>query len=250
MCGNFWKDPVGTITGSAKAEDAQKAATEAAKSSAQKALDAQQKNFDLVQSQEDPYRQLGATNASSLQSMLSGGYNMQASPSAQYALGQGTKAINSNLQARGLEGNATQQLGQLSGSTAANDYQNRFNQLLSATQIGQNAVAQTGASVNALNSNIQNNANTQSSIAQSGAQNLGHIYTGAADALLGLAGGAAGALTGGFGGFSGLLGGGAAGNTSQFSTAGNASGIAGASSGAEGYNYNPSTGNYSWNTTP
>lgn len=248
MCGNFWSDPVGTITGSAKAEDAQKAATATARSDAQKALDAQQKNFDLVQTQESPYRQLGADNAGSLQKMLSGGYDMQASPSAQYALGQGTKAINSNLQARGLEGNATQQLGQLSGSTAATDYQNRFQQLLAATQVGQNAVAQTGSNVNALNSNIQNNANVQAGIAQSGAQNLGSLYTGASNALLGLAGGAAGALTGGFSGFGGLLGG-AAGNTSQFSTAGNAANIAGASSGPNGYSYDSATGNYNWNTT-
>jgi hypothetical protein len=147
------------ISSNANAKAANKA-TDAQLSAQQQ----QQANFNLVQGQEAPYRQLGEQNIPELQKMLSGGYDMKASPSAQYAMTQGTRSINSALGARGLEGTAVQQLGQLSSQTAANDYQNRFNQLLSATNIGSNAVAMTGSGVNNLNNNLQ-----------AGAGNLGNI---------------------------------------------------------------------------
>jgi hypothetical protein len=185
-----------SAVGSSNAANAQNNATASEAQTEANALAQQQQNFNLVQGQEAPYRQLGTQNIGSLQNMLSGGYNMQQSPSAQYAMQQGTKGINSNLQARGEEGNAVQQLGQLSSSTAASDYQNRFNQLLSATNIGSNAVAMTGSGVNSLNANTQSGANTQSALTGSAAGNLSNIYTGAANTQTGLIGGAAGLLSG------------------------------------------------------
>ncbi len=179
-------------SGTQSAVNAQNNATLTQAQTQQNAQNQQQANFNLVQGQEAPYRQLGSDNVGSLQQMLSGGYNMQQSPSAQYAMQQGTKSINSNMQARGLEGNAVQQLGQLSSSTAASDYSNRFNQLLAATNIGSNAVAMTGSGVNSMNSNLQSGANTQSGLLQSAAGNLGSLATGSANTESNLMMGAAG----------------------------------------------------------
>jgi len=173
---------IGAILGS----DSNKQAASTAQATQLSAQNQEEANFNTVQGQEAPYRSLGTTNLPGLQDMLSGNYNMQASPSATYAMNQGTKTINSNLQARGLEGNAVTQLGQLSSSTAASDYQTRFQDLLSATNIGSNAVAMTGSGANSLNANLQSGANTTSEIqAQTGMANSG-VIGGAAGNVNGL----------------------------------------------------------------
>ena len=207
-------------SGANSAANAQNNATATEAQTQANALAQQQNNFNLVQGQEAPYRQLGTQNIGSLQSMLSGGYNMQASPSAQYAMTQGTKGINSNLQARGEEGNAVQQLGQLSSSTAAQDYQNRFSNLLAATNIGSNAVAMTGSGANSLNANTQSGANTTNSLMQSAAGNLSNIATGQANTQSGLLGGAAGLLGGAAGQLSGYLNGANSGSGTGYGTTG------------------------------
>lgn len=179
-----------------KSAEAQKAATASTADIQNKALDLQQKNFNLVQGQEAPYRAIGEKGVAELSKMLSGGYNMQESPSAKYAMQQGTKSINANLGARGLEGNAVQQLGQLSSSTAASDYSNRFNQLLAATNIGTSAVAGTASSAASLGQAAQSGANTQTSALQSAAGNLGSIYSNAGNQTANIIGSSAGTAVG------------------------------------------------------
>ena len=230
-----WIGSIVSSVGSAgAAEDAeynQNLRTVAAIQAQDRALAQQQGNFQLLQSQYAPYRQLGTQNIPELQKMLSGGYDMQASPSAQYAMTQGTKAINANLQARGLEGNAVNQLGQLARSTAASDYSNRFNQLLAETNIGSNAVAMTGSGLNSLNAGIQSGANTTGNLLQANAGNIGNIMMSNANTQAGLIGGAAGNIGSGI---SSLLG-----NYFNSNNAGNFSGMSYSPGwGGGGYTYN------------
>lgn len=119
----------------------------------------QQNNFEGVQQQFAPYRNVGESAVKPFQDLLSGNYNVEASPSGKYALQQGSRAINSSLQARGLEGNAVQQLGQLHSGVAATDYQNRFSNLLSALNVGTSAAAGQGSAAGQMNANIQSGAN-------------------------------------------------------------------------------------------
>jgi hypothetical protein len=193
----------------------------------------QQANFNTVQTQEAPYRQLGEKNIGSLQQMISGGYDMKQSPSAQYALSEGTKSINSNLQARGLEGNAVQQLGQMSSSTAAQDYQNRFSQLLAATNIGSNAVSMTGSGANSLNASTQSGANAMTAALGAGAANSSNIAMGNAAALNNIGGGMSGAAAG--------VGGKLLGN---YASTGNWLGASGAASGETIDGYSAATSSY------
>jgi hypothetical protein len=167
----------------------------------------QQKNFDLLQTQESSYRGVGEAAVDPFKQMLNGGYNMQQSPSAAYAMQQGTKQINNSLQTRGLEGNAVQQMGQLGSGVAAADYQTRFGNLLNALNVGTAANAGTASAVNNSNSNLQSGANTVTGANTAAAGQLGNtamqnginqqnIIGGAAGQLSGIASNMAGANSG------------------------------------------------------
>jgi hypothetical protein len=154
----------------------------------------QQKNFDLLQTQEAPYRGIGTAAVDPFTKMLTGGYNMQESPSAKYAMQQGQKQINSALQTKGLEGNAVAQLGQLSSQVAANDYQTRFNNLLNALNVGTSAVAGTASSTASSNANLQSGANALTAANTAAAGNLSNIAMQNSGTQAGIIGAAAGQL--------------------------------------------------------
>ena len=172
-----------------------------------KSLAAQKSNFDLIQGQNAPYRGVGEAAIDPFKKMLAGGYTMEESPAAKYAMMQGTKQINNAMQSRGIEGGAVQRLGELGSGVAANDYQQRFNNLLSALNVGTSANAGTASATNSMNGAIQNGANSNVSSIMSGMGSNVSSNNAAAGAM-GAAAGNMGAANAGY--YSGL--GGAASN--------------------------------------
>lgn len=153
---------IGAVMGSDAQTEAANTAAEAQKSAQQ----VQKEIYNQQRSDFEPFRQVGVGAISDYQKMLNGGYNMQESPAAKYALQQGTKSMNRNLAARGLSGsgNAAQRLSELSSGIAASDYQNQYNRLADALKLG------TGAS-----SAMSQASNTYGSQVGQGAANLGNL---------------------------------------------------------------------------
>lgn len=176
---------VGAVLGSDATESAANTAAAATKDAAtisaeaqQKALEFQKQAYEETQKRWEPYRAFGERGLSAMDKLLYGGYDMRESPSAQYALTQGTRALSRQLAARGNLGGGTaaQRLGELSSGIAASDYNTRYNQLLNAIQTGTGAVAGTGAAGTTLGGQMQ-----------AGASNLGNIATGAGNTLADIA---------------------------------------------------------------
>jgi hypothetical protein len=168
----------GSVGGAIDASNAQTDAAKANAATANQSLAVQQQiNTDNLNQQKDLYNQdvarnkpfydTGVTANANLDKMVNGGYNVQQSPAAQYALKQGTKSLNRNLAARGLlgSGNAAQRLSELSSGVAANDYNQQYSRLLDQVKIGTGASASTGAASQTLGGQIgQNSANMTNAV--------------------------------------------------------------------------------------
>lgn len=153
----------------------------------QQALDEQKKIYEATQGQWAPYRAAGEKGLSAMDKLLYGGYDMKESPSAQYALTQGNRALTRQMAARGNLGGGTaaQRLGELSSGIAASDYNNRYNQLLNSIQTGSGAVSGTGSAGTVLGNQMQagvgdarSAANSLGNIAMQQGQQTASLYSG------------------------------------------------------------------------
>lgn len=142
-----------------------------------RALDEQKKIYEETQQRWEPYRAAGEKGLSAMDKLLYGGYNMEESPSAKYALTQGNRALSRQMAARGSlgGGSAAQRLAELSSGIAASDYNNRYNQLLNAIQTGSGAVAGTGNAGTVFGNQMQSGANSQGNIATNAGNSLANI---------------------------------------------------------------------------
>lgn len=192
---------IGAITGSDAQESAANSAANATQAASKTNADAimyatdrsiaaqekanaqQQANFEKLQAQEAPYRGVGEAAVKPFTDLLTKPYDIEASPSAKYAMEMGTRQINNALQSRGLEGNAVQRLGELGAGVAANDYQTRFSNLLNALNVGTAANAGTTSATNSLNTNLGNSANAMGNALMTGATGAAASNTAAAGAL-------------------------------------------------------------------
>lgn len=171
---------------------------------------------------EQPYQDLGATSAGSLNSLLQKGFQAPtaaqaaATPGEQFQMQQGTAAINENAAANGtlLSGNtgvALENYGQGLGSTA---YQNTYNDALNTYMANYNTLqggtntglSSTGQLASANQASASNTANIDLTSGQQQAAQLNNAaaarasgYLGKASAYSTMAGGIAGGLTGGLG---------------------------------------------------
>jgi hypothetical protein len=192
-----WSSVVSTVVGAGasyySAKKASKAQQEASQAGINATNDASGTNLAIYNQQrkdQEPFRQAGLRSLADFQRMLSGGYNMQASPAAQYASQQGTRSLNRQLAARGGlgGGNAAQRLAELNSGIAANDWNNQYTRLLDALKLG------TGAS-SAMGQAGQNYASGQQGIANSLAGLYGQQGESKASLYAGLPGMIGNALT-------------------------------------------------------
>lgn len=163
-------DPFGPISDlfgdgpASKAANAQNAATQAQTTTANNALDEQRKIYEEEVARNKPFYDAGVAANVKLNDLSANGYDMKESPSAQYALTQGTRSLNRQLAARGLlgSGNASQRLSELSSGIAANDYNTEYNRkygaLLDQVKISTGASNSAGAASQALSNNVGQNS--------------------------------------------------------------------------------------------
>ena len=120
-----------------------------AQSKAQKrAIAAEQAMFERQVALQEPWRQAGMGALSDLRSLLSNPQSIEESPAYQFRVGEGQKALERNLSARGnmLSGSALKELTRYGQGMASDEYQNQFNRLASLAGIGQAATnTMTGA---------------------------------------------------------------------------------------------------------
>lgn len=159
-------------------------------------LDEQKAIYEATQKQWEPYRAAGEKGLSAMDKLLYGGYDMKESPSAQYALTQGNRALTRQMAARGNLGGGTaaQRLSELSSGIAASDYNNRYNQLLNAIQTGSGAVAGTGNAGTVFGNQLQSGANAQGNFATNAGNNLANIAMNQGQQTASLYGGLGGAV--------------------------------------------------------
>lgn len=112
----------------------------------QQIYDDQMRRYEAQIRRNEPYYRMGTRAISPIQQMVYGGYKMEQSPAAKYAMQQGTRTLNRQLAARGLlgSGNASQRLGELSSGIAANDYNTQYQRLLDQIKIGTGASSEAG----------------------------------------------------------------------------------------------------------
>lgn len=236
---SFVSSLVGGILGSGAANDAASVESQAAaKAQAlelqnqQAAQTSQATATSTNQANEAPYQALGSSSAGKLQSLVSNGFTAptlaqaEQTPGYQFALQQGTQALNKSAAANGTlmtgsQGTALQQYGQGLGeqnyqqvyNNALNNYMTNYGTLLGATNVGQQSVQEQGQLGQA---GAQNLANVDLTGAQQQALQLNNAaaarasgYLGSANAWGTAAGGMAAGAAGLFGDVAqGLSGGG------------------------------------------
>jgi hypothetical protein len=103
-----------------------------------------------------PFYDLGVESIPQMKNMVSGNYDMNASPAARYELKQGSTALNRQLAARGLlgSGNAAHRLAELSSGVAAKDYNDQYNRILDQIKVGTGSAAAAGNASNTYNSAV------------------------------------------------------------------------------------------------
>lgn len=167
---SFVSNIVGGVLGANAAGNAASAEVQGAKEAQgleyqnqQDALNMQKGVWSGTQSAESPYQSLGSTSANSLRDLLSKGFSapnpndVASTPEYQFALGQGTNAIDQNAAANGtlMSGNtgvALQKYGQGLASTTYNDayqhalgsYMANLQGLTTGTQAGLTSTGQLG----------------------------------------------------------------------------------------------------------
>lgn len=201
---------IGGILGSNAASNAGAAESAGAQAAQQEekqnqtnAVNAQQTALGNVTSAEQPYQQLGSTSANALTDLLRGGFvapnpnDVASTPEYQFALAQGTHAIDENAAANGtlLSGNTGVALENYGQGLASEQYQNAYNNalstymanvnpLLSATGEGLSSTGQlTGANL----TTAGNTANIDLTSAQQQALQLNNAANARASGYLGSA---------------------------------------------------------------
>lgn len=199
---------VGGIMGSGAANDAASVEEQGAHQAQQtieknqtNAVDAQQTALGNVTAAEQPYQDLGKTSANNLTSLLAKGFaapnpnDVASTPEYQFALSQGTDAINKDAAARGtlLSGNtgkALEDYGQGLASTqyqqayqdALSTYMSNYQSLLGGSNMGLNSTAQlTGANL----TSAGNTANIDMRSAEEIAQQQNNAAAARAQGILG-----------------------------------------------------------------
>lgn len=135
-----------------------------------------QKQVDLQQ----PWRDTGIGALSDLRSLMSDPSKLQDSAAYQFRLGEGQKAAERNLAARGgtLGGGALRELTRYGQGMASDEFTNQFNRLASLAGIGQSA---TNATSNAIGNYAQAGSNAITGMGNINASS----YQGAANAISG-----------------------------------------------------------------
>lgn len=191
------------ITGKGAAEKQLKANQNAINQNAASQLELDNRMYNDSVARQQPFYDTGVKANAARDRMINGGYDMSASPAAQYQLTQGTKSLNRQLAARGLlgSGNAAQRFADLSSGIAANDYNQQYQRLTDQINAGTGAAQSQNAASNQLgslgNQAYQNQANAT---VQNG-NNRASLYTNMSPLKIGMdAAGAAGSLMSGMGG--------------------------------------------------
>lgn len=184
---------VGGIMGSGAANDAasvEERGAQQAQSTIQKnqanAVSGENQALSNITGLEQPYQTVGSTSANNLTSLLAKGFtapnpnDVASTPEYQFALSQGTDAINKDAAARGTlmsgntgkaledygQGLASQQY-QQSYQDALNTYLTNYQSLLGGTDVGSNSTARLGgANLNIAGTNSQIDMNAANQIAQ------------------------------------------------------------------------------------
>jgi hypothetical protein len=170
----------GLLSGSAT----KKAAAEAA-AALRYATDEAKRQYNDTVKRFQPYTEVGTNALDDYQKMLYGGYDMQESPAAQYQLTQGTKAMNRALASRGLSGSgsAVNRLTELNSSIAATDWNNQYNRLLQAINIGTSATAGQASASGTYTNAVTQGAQGLANVATNQGNQLSSIYSNAVNNL-------------------------------------------------------------------
>jgi hypothetical protein len=182
-----WSSVVSTVVGAGASYYSAKKASEAQQEASQQGINAQQgasdtnlKIYNQQRADQEPFRQAGLRSLADFQRMLTGGYNMQESPAAQYASQQGTRSLNRQLAARGGlgGGNAAQRLAELNSGIAANDWNNQYTRLLDALKLGTGASASMGTAGQNYASGQRGIANSLSDLYGQQGESRASLYAG------------------------------------------------------------------------
>jgi hypothetical protein len=214
---------IGGITGANAASDASNALQQGAKqaqSTIKQGQDASQQflnnEWSSTQQNQQPYLDLGSTSAHNLSGLLSQGFSAptaaqaEATPGYQFALQQGTRAIDQNAAANGtlLSGNTGVALQNYGQGLASTTYQQTYNNalqsylanlhgLMGGAQLGQNSASTLGYQGNqaaGLNTNINlGGAEAQADQINRAADARASGYLGRNQAWQGMIGGLTGA---------------------------------------------------------
>jgi hypothetical protein len=188
---------VGSAISAHSAANAQENA--AAQASAQQEAQYQQTRSDLM-----PFQQIGQNAGNMLTQQLGTltapmqltESQLEATPGYQFDLSQGLKSTNNALGARGLLNSGAAMKGAATYATglADNTYQNQFNdyqtqntnaynKLLGATQVGENAAAQTGAYGTTTAASIGSNTIGAGNAAAAADNSIGTAFTNVGNSL-------------------------------------------------------------------
>jgi len=170
---------IGEIGGAWLSGNASKSAAKEAAAAVRYATDEAKRQYEDTVTRFKPYAEVGTNALGDYQKMLYGGYDMQESPAAQYQLTQGTKAMNRALASRGLSGsgNAVNRLTELNSSIAATDWNNQYNRLLQAINIGTSATAGQASASGTYTNAVTNGGNSLANIASNEGNQLRSIYS-------------------------------------------------------------------------
>lgn len=119
-----------------------------AQSKAQKAQNALQLDmFNRQMAAQEPWRQAGIGALSDMRSLMADPSKIQDSAAYQFRFGEGNRALERNLAARGgsLGGGALRELTRYGQGMASDEFTNQYNRLASLAGLGQQSTNQQGA---------------------------------------------------------------------------------------------------------
>ncbi len=171
-----------------------KAASKAGKASQQAAdasIEEQRRQFDLLRSDQAPYRELGNTAIGDINALRGGDLSkFYSSPDYKFNLEQGQQAIDRSLIARSgaLSGAAIKEGQRFASGLASGQFSDYYNRLASQAGIGQTSTSLTGQAGMNLAGNVssilQNNAQARGSAYMAGAAGVNGAVQGGASNLL------------------------------------------------------------------
>lgn len=176
---------IGAVVGSVFSSSASKKAAKEMAAAIREATAEGKRQYDLTTESFKPYTEIGTNSIDDYMKMLQGGYDMKESPAAQYELQQGTKAMNRALASRGLSGSGTavNRITELNQSIAAKDWNNQYNRLLDAINIGTSASAKTASAGGNYVAQLSNAASQIGNNSWNQANSLNSIYSNVANTM-------------------------------------------------------------------